>query len=314
MDIGTVKLYNVLRLASLPGVICPVKINRLSHELENNAAIIYPILMRQMTDVEAIRMRRISGKEWKMLIPFLSVEREFNVFMIGDIENTVPEAEHMEIFIDGELENPTGVLLRYYRFFVVYSSERMDHAEAAAIIKDFGKGIALSGKADCIDAIATHLREITKEEATMHVAVLKEPNLEKNDLPIRRATMSDARELLALLNSIEEFQTTEEESFLSSLESGTSRRYIVEMNSRIVSTATSTAETSDMAMIIGVATHKDYRKQGLASKVMSRLCSDLLASGKTPCLFYDNPEAGKIYNRLGFREIGKWKILRLKKD
>jgi predicted GNAT family acetyltransferase len=261
-----------------------------------------------------IRMRRISGKEWKMLIPFLSVEREFNVFMIGDIENTVPEAEHMEIFIDGELENPTGVLLRYYRFFVVYSSERMDHAEAAAIIKDFGKGIALSGKADCIDAIATHLREITKEEATMHLAVLKEPNLEKNDLPIRRATMSDARELLALLNSIEEFQATEEESFLSSLESGTSRRYIVEMNSRIVSTATSTAETSDMAMIIGVATHKDYRKQGLASKVMSRLCSDLLASGKTPCLFYDNPEAGKIYNRLGFREIGKWKILRLKKD
>ncbi|HQN27869.1 MAG TPA: GNAT family N-acetyltransferase [Mesotoga sp.] len=249
-------------------------------------------------------MRRISGKEWKMLIPFLSVEREFNVFMIGDIENTVPEAEHMEIFIDGELENPTGVLLRYYRFFVVYSSERMDHAEAAAIIKDFGKGIALSGKADCIDAIATHLREITKEEATMHLAVLKEPNLEKNDLPIRRATMSDARELLALLNSIEEFQATEEESFLSSLESGTSRRYIVEMNSRIVSTATSTAETSDMAMIIGVATHKDYRKQGLASKVMSRLCSDLLAWERLLVCSMITPKPERSTTGLAFAKSG----------
>jgi len=256
-----------------------------------------------------IRMRRIPGNEWKMLIPFLSAEREFNVFMIGDIENTPPEAEHMEIFVEGELENPAGVLLRYYRFFIVYSSERMDHAGAAKIIKDFEKAIVLSGKADCIDAIAPHLREITKEEATMHLALLKEPNLEENDLPIRRATMSDAGELLALLNSIEEFRATEEESFLSSLESGTSRRYIVEMDGRIVSTAASTAETSDMAMIIGVATHKDYRKRGLASKVVSKLCSDLLNWGRTPCLFYDNPEAGKIYNRLGFREIGKWKIL-----
>ncbi|HNS66211.1 MAG TPA: GNAT family N-acetyltransferase [Mesotoga infera] len=254
-------------------------------------------------------MRRIPGNEWKMLIPFLSAEREFNVFMIGDIENTPPEAEHMEIFVEGELENPAGVLLRYYRFFIVYSSERMDHAGAAKIIKDFEKAIVLSGKADCIDAIAPHLREITKEEATMHLALLKEPNLEENDLPIRRATMSDAGELLALLNSIEEFRATEEESFLSSLESGTSRRYIVEMDGRIVSTAASTAESSDMAMIIGVATHKDYRKRGLASKVVSKLCSDLLNWGRTPCLFYDNPEAGKIYNRLGFREIGKWKIL-----
>jgi len=237
------------------------------------------------------------------------LEREFNVFMIGDIENTPPEAEHMEIFVEGELENPAGVLLRYYRFFIVYSSERMDHAGAAKIIKDFEKAIVLSGKADCIDAIAPHLREITKEEATMHLALLKEPNLEENDLPIRRATMSDAGELLALLNSIEEFRATEEESFLSSLESGTSRRYIVEMDGRIVSTAASTAESSDMAMIIGVATHKDYRKRGLASKVVSKLCSDLLNWGRTPCLFYDNPEAGKIYNRLGFREIGKWKIL-----
>ncbi len=200
-----------------------------------------------------IRMRRIPGNEWKMLIPFLSAEREFNVFMIGDIENTPPEAEHMEIFVEGELENPAGVLLRYYRFFIVYSSERMDHAGAAKIIKDFEKAIVLSGKADCIDAIAPHLREITKEEATMHLALLKEPNLEENDLPIRRATMSDAGELLALLNSIEEFRATEEESFLSSLESGTSRRYIVEMDGRIVSTAASTAESSDMAMIIGVA-------------------------------------------------------------
>lgn len=24
------------------------------------------------------------------------------------------------------------------------------------------------------------------------------------------------------------------------------------------------------------------------------------------CLFYDNPAAGRIYKRIGFRDIGKW--------
>ena len=59
-------------------------------------------------------------------------------------------------------------------------------------------------------------------------------------------------------------------------------------------------------MVVGVATREDYRKKGLVSKCMSKLCYDYLKEGKTLCLFYDNPEAGKIYKRLGFKEIEKW--------
>lgn len=39
---------------------------------------------------------------------------------------------------------------------------------------------------------------------------------------------------------------------------------------------------------------------------MTKLCHELLAEGKMLCLFYDNPEAGSIYKRLGFEDIGKW--------
>jgi hypothetical protein len=45
---------------------------------------------------------------------------------------------------------------------------------------------------------------------------------------------------------------------------------------------------------------------------MSKLCSDLLKEGKIPCLFYNNPSAGKIYERMGFRRIGFWKMLKFK--
>ncbi|AKI97985.1 GNAT family N-acetyltransferase [Kosmotoga pacifica] len=257
-------------------------------------------------------MKKVSISEAKKLFPFLSREKEFNLFIIGDIENAKPDADYMEIFVDGQIEQPRGVLLRYYRNFVIYSPGEMDYKSAAEIVRGFDQATVLSGKACCIDKISPFLRDMINEESTMHFAVLREPLLEENTLPIRRASVEDARKLLDLLDTIEEFHEQDEEAFIASIKDGTTRRYILEKDGKIVSTAASTAETSDLAMIIGVATHKDYRNRGFASKVMSKLCSDLLAEGKTPCLFYDNPKAGKIYNRLGFREIGKWKMLRFK--
>lgn len=62
----------------------------------------------------------------------------------------------------------------------------------------------------------------------------------------------------------------------------------------------------DRAMVVGVATAKSYRKQGRVSRCLTTLCSDVMAEGKSLCLFYDNPEAGKIYHRLGFKTIDNW--------
>ena len=62
-------------------------------------------------------------------------------------------------------------------------------------------------------------------------------------------------------------------------------------------------------MVVSVATRKDYRRQGLMTQVLSKLCQDLLNEQKTLCLFYDNPEAGAVYHKLGFKTIGKWKMI-----
>ena len=72
--------------------------------------------------------------------------------------------------------------------------------------------------------------------------------------------------------------------------------------------AKSTAENDNTAMIIGVGTHPKYRNRGLASKCLIKLCKELLAENIKPCLFYDNEEAGKLYNKLGFKTIDNWSI------
>ena len=69
------------------------------------------------------------------------------------------------------------------------------------------------------------------------------------------------------------------------------------------------AENSKSAMVVAVATHKDYRKRGFMAQCLSKLCRDLLNENKTLCLFYDNPEAGSVYHKLGFKTIGKWKMI-----
>jgi len=45
------------------------------------------------------------------------------------------------------------------------------------------------------------------------------------------------------------------------------------------------------------------------TQCLSKLCQDLLSENRTLCLFYDNPEAGAVYHKLGFETIGKWKML-----
>ena len=83
------------------------------------------------------------------------------------------------------------------------------------------------------------------------------------------------------------------------------------LNGRMISTASTSAENSESAMVVGVATAKEFRGKGYASAVVSALCKDCFARGKKYlCLFYSNPVAGRIYNRIGFQELGEYGMLR----
>lgn len=91
----------------------------------------------------------------------------------------------------------------------------------------------------------------------------------------------------------------------------TGRTYIIRDEQGVmVSSASTTAENSQSAMIVGVGTRPGYGKKGYATHCMLKLCRDLLAEGKSICLFYDNPAAGRIYKRIGFEDIGFWSMVR----
>lgn len=84
------------------------------------------------------------------------------------------------------------------------------------------------------------------------------------------------------------------------IETREGRHFIIERGGQVICQANSTAETAEAAILGGVATRADWRRQGLASAVMTALCGQLLSEGKKPCLFFENEEAGRIYSQLGF--------------
>ncbi len=66
---------------------------------------------------------------------------------------------------------------------------------------------------------------------------------------------------------------------------------------------------------------KTYKKSGeqeqirhmeeeMAQGCKAALCRDCFERGKKYlCLFYDDPVAGRIYNRIGFQELGEYGML-----
>ncbi|CCP24134.1 GNAT family N-acetyltransferase [Mycoplasmopsis cynos] len=58
-------------------------------------------------------------------------------------------------------------------------------------------------------------------------------------------------------------------------------------------------------MIGGVFTLNEHRGKGYANDCVLSLCLKLLNQNITPVLFFDNPIAGKMYYKIGFKDYSE---------
>jgi predicted GNAT family acetyltransferase len=263
-----------------------------------------------------MEVRRVSSAHNEEVMEFITVEPEFNLFIIGDIENYGYEEDFQTLwggYDDGEL---VGILLRYYESFIVYSYNEKILEKFAQIVSD--KGVMVSGKKEILDNLKKYLPgDKIKKERNEYFTSMRSLNTDlnlNNNYKINRASVTDVDRLIQLMDQIEEFNglSSNREAKVNEFENNNGRAYyVVDDDNNMIASAGATAENSQSAMVIGVATLPNHRKKGLASICVYELCKDLLDEGKIPCLFYDNPAAGSIYRRLGFEEIGKWDMIQL---
>src|SRR6056297_163084 len=265
-------------------------------------------------------MYKASNQEIKDIIDFVSIEPEFNMFTIGDLESFGLENDKCQIFLHRPNNEIKGVILIYHTYLTLYFRDMCMALEPVVekLRELINNGASvLSGKKEVIEVVQGEIRSHIKSTSDDYFAKC-ESLIPMKNLPtgkIQFATEKDAVEIVALFDRIPEFQGHNNASEIAeTLKDGSRKTTILKIDDHIVSTASSAAETKDSAMIIGVATEPDprFRRKGFASACVSKFVQDLNNRGKSACLFYDNPAAGSIYKKFGFKDMGFWKMLRFK--
>lgn len=256
-------------------------------------------------------IRKLSEQDRQQVMEFLSEEPSINLFIIGDIEAFGFEEEFQELWgqynDEAELE---GVLLRYHENFIPYYKDTTVDMTGFKdiVLKNDGKTF-MSGKESVLQYFSSLLPNHNVKST--YFCEMKEQlhTHQDGNGTIKIATVEDAGRISNLLLQIVEFNTAaaDVERIAHKILTKTGRIYYIENEEgEMITIAQTTAENSRSAMVVGVATLEAYRGKGLVSQCLSKLCEDMLAEGKSLCLFYDNPKAGKIYHKLGFQTIDNW--------
>ncbi|MCR8858500.1 GNAT family N-acetyltransferase [Bacillus pseudomycoides] len=260
-------------------------------------------------------IRKLTKSDHEQVLTFLKEEAALNLFIIGDIEAFGYDADFQELWgISTENGALQSVLLRFHDSFISYGKDDFSAADYEAILATY-QPLKISGKSDIVEKFED-IQDIqlgTKNK--MYFCECKDDTaLPKTMLhtAIKLATIDDVERIMKLQSNIEEFpQTGQSEKILrQSLETNTGRTYYIEEKGEIIASASTSAENSLSTMVVGVCTHLSHRGRGYASLILQKMIWDFTQEGRTLCLFYNNPAAGRIYKRLGFKDIGTWTMYR----
>jgi len=257
---------------------------------------------------EEASVRLLSEADLPGLRDVLTREPYYNLFMIGDLEMlgiADPELFYWGQFAGDQL---VGVAMRYKRNWHFYDTGGADLAEFAQAIDLYPEDATVNGRDLLVEGILDRLQQskVVSDHPSYYCALPGDTQLAEPGYPTRRATAADVNALVDHYAAAGEMRRGAS-SIRTCLEHN--RVFLTEVGGQIVSAALTNVETSSMAMIGGVFTPEPLRGRGYASAAMTALCASLLSDGCQPCLFYDDPAAGTIYRRLGFEDIGTWRLV-----
>jgi len=266
-------------------------------------------------------IKKLCSDHFDKIMNLVRKEKEWNIFIIGDIISYGFDSPVVQVWGEFDVKDSSikAVLLQYRKDLLFYTdSPEFDIEGFSNIILNL-KFKTFSGKRSAVLPFSKKIKfsqrmeqtfsklsadsnkdmiALSKEEDEM-VKIISKENLNEN--------LDKIEMLVYLYQSIDEFlNPSTYDQIMQDVGLGRSRIYYIEEDGIIVSSARTGAELQDMAMVLSVCTMHDYRNKGYASICMKKLCTDLTNEGKSLCLFYNNPAAGRIYKKLGFEELGKW--------
>ncbi len=267
-------------------------------------------------------IQKLEQKDIERVKEYLSKDAVPNLFFRANIENYGLEGDDVEVYANVIETEWDFVLLRYFSIVLIYS-QKDDYStkEATTLINSFEKLDTIGGKHSVVDKLKnnfpvltfrpTTLLRCTKETLVNHKTQPLSDTLKYDELPADKGD-----KLVDFFFTIKEFEKNykgQEERYRQRTKENLqkdSNAYIFSDNGDIVASALAGAQCSIGSMLLGVATNPSYRKQGLATILVTKACNDQFEKGKDfVALFFDNPEAASLYKKIGFEEVGGYTVL-----
>ncbi len=260
-------------------------------------------------------IRKLTESDRDSLLEYLYVEGSLNIFIIGDVEAFGFGRDFQSLYAEFDKDNKyTSVLLFYRENSIFYSHKREFNVKWMDIFNqhDFKY---LSGAQSVFEKLIPYFEDFKIQPMYFCEAYSLEEEITINEYEVIKAsTKEDCSKLFDILSTIKEFgyEKKSKAEYISgkliALKMGST--LFIEEDGKVLSTVATTAETTKSAMVVAVATLEEARGRGLATILMKELMKEYFNDkNKYLCLFYDNPKAGNIYKRLGFKDVDKWVML-----
>ncbi|MFA6776005.1 MAG: GNAT family N-acetyltransferase [Sphaerochaetaceae bacterium] len=255
---------------------------------------------------------RLKENDKDAIVSYISGEPEVTLFIYGDIESFGVEVPPVSLYRIGMWD---AIVLFFRDNACVYSKTGLFDTQAVAALIREKKVMHVNGKEADVRALSQSLSMKCRSTMMCRLEHLKDvPCKPFSTEVVRPLTKEDMKDNLRLAMDIDEFRDTykgkdpakEEMQMIDGLSHG-DLRYGLFFGGKLCSVAGSTACNSQSAMLVGVATRREERGKGYAQAVVSALCADHFLKGrKFICLFWDNPKAWRLYEKLGFEKVAPY--------
>ncbi len=216
---------------------------------------------------------------------------------------------------DGEL---TGLLLRYSNICLAADGDGMAGDAFAKVIDDETGLAGVRGAIETVRAVAQSLRhyKLSSMEVSTFMRLDEPIRLPAETFTHVRGVTLDDLDLVSDLYAQAGVMYRSRMNVRSMLERAPNSPFFaaqVNEDGRplLVSAALLNIMSAEGGLIGGVFTRPEHRGRGWAAKCTAAVSLALQDQGRLPCLFYENPVAGRVYSRLGFREVAFWAVLYL---
>lgn len=261
-------------------------------------------------------IRKLIESDQIQLLEYLQEEETLNIYTVNNIHLFGLESDAKTYYGEfDEDDNYLSMVILFTNFSLLfYSANRLFNTEWLEVFSNYELSF-ISGEESTIKKIIPYFKEYNVHTSFLAEASKITETYMKSEYEIlKMSTEKHFESLYYLLKPFFEFRfrTNNKTEFINTqmkyLEY--SNTYYIKESGKVISSATVNKYCDNIGIVGMVATDVKARKRGLATLLLKQLMYEYIeVNHKTLCLFYDNLDAGKIYKRLGFKDVHKWTIL-----